>query len=257
MSYIFSQDFINYNYTKGSSNRKISWLVIHYTGNTSDSAKANANYFKTNGRGASAHYFVDAANVIQIVKDEDISWAVGRNYGSNNLFGKCTNANSISIEMCSSGGRILDSTFDNTVALVKELMAKYDIPVDHVVRHYDVCSKQCPGWTGWLPKNETLWDKFKAQISTKEVKGGWQNVGSTWYYVDLNGKRVTAAWKKIQSTQDGKYYWYYFDKLGKMQTDWFQAADGKWYYGEKTGGYMGAIWKSDSNGAMYRWSLDN
>ena len=37
----------------------IKWIVIHYTSNDGDTDEANANYFKTGGRGASAHYFVD------------------------------------------------------------------------------------------------------------------------------------------------------------------------------------------------------
>ena len=45
-------------------------------------------------------------------------------------------------------------------------MSKYNIPAANVIRHYDVCLKRCPGWSGWLPNNETIWNSFKKQIGT-------------------------------------------------------------------------------------------
>lgn len=150
-----------------TSGRAIKYIVIHYTGNATDTAKSNANYFRTVNRGASAHYFVDKTTVYQVVEDKDIAWAVGRNYGSNNLFGVVTNGNSISIEMCSDGGKIADATFDNTVELTKSLMARYGILASNVYRHWDVCSKQCPGWVGWGTRagdNSNLWNKFKSSL---------------------------------------------------------------------------------------------
>lgn len=172
MAYKLIQNFTKVNFTKGNNGRK--YIVIHYTGNRTDTAMANSNYFKNTNRGASAHYFVDAENVVQVVSDSDTAWAVGRNYGSNNLFGKCTNSNSISIEMCSTNGRISDATYQNTVALVKSLMKKYNIDAAHVVRHWDVCSKSCPGWTGWGVNgcDASIWNQFKKDIvSTNSGKG--------------------------------------------------------------------------------------
>ena len=165
MSYTLHTLFTKVNYTP-LTNKKNEWIVIHYTGNKTDKAKANANYFYSVNRNASAHYFVDEHNIYQVVKDSDKAWHVGRNYGKNNLFGKCTNMNSIGIEMCSTNGEIADATFDNTVALTKELMKKYNIPADHVVTHWMTCSKRCPGWNGWIPPNESIWKVFKNDISS-------------------------------------------------------------------------------------------
>lgn len=162
------QNLTSVNYTPGNSG--VSYIVIHYTGNQNDSAMGNANYFKDVNRGASANYFVDENHVVQVVSDDDTAWAVGRNYGSNNLFGTCRNSNSTSIEMCSTNGEIATDTFNNTVELTKELMAKHGIDADHVVRHWDVCSKVCPGWDGWGANgcDSTLWDEFKAAISNND-----------------------------------------------------------------------------------------
>lgn len=151
-----------FNFDKGNLGRK--YIVIHYTGNATDTAKANANFFRTANRGASAHYFVDETSIYQVVEDDNTAWAVGRNFGGNNLFGICTNGNSLSIEMCSTNGRIATKTFDNTVELTAKLMKKYGISIDRVVRHYDVCSKSCPGWAGWIPPNEDIWKQFKSAV---------------------------------------------------------------------------------------------
>lgn len=169
MAYKLIQNLTKVNYTKGNNGRK--YIVIHYTGNRTDTGMANSNYFKSTNRGASAHYFVDAKNVVQVVSDSDTAWAVGRNYGSNNLFGRCTNSNSISIEMCSTDGKISDGTYRNTVELTKTLMKKYNIDAAHVVRHWDVCSKSCPGWTGWGANgcDASIWNQFKKDIASGTV----------------------------------------------------------------------------------------
>lgn len=172
MAYKLIRNLTKVNYTRGNNGRK--YIVIHYTGNRTDTAMANSNYFKNTNRGASAHYFVDAENVVQVVSDSDTSWAVGRNYGSNNLFGRCTNSNSISIEMCSTYGKISDGTYRNTVELTKTLMKKYNIDAAHVVRHWDVCSKSCPGWTGWGANgcDASIWNQFKKDIVSANSRKG-------------------------------------------------------------------------------------
>lgn len=157
-----------YNHESRSGNA-IKYIVLHYTGNQTDTAKANANYFAGANRGASAHYFVDDTSICQSVEDANAAWHCGKNYGSSNLFGKCTNKNSIGIEMCSKNGQITSKTIVNAIALTRYLMAIYGIKADHVVRHWDVCSKRCPGWTGWLPSDESLWKAFKAQLDAPET----------------------------------------------------------------------------------------
>lgn len=147
------------------SNKVNKYIVIHYTGNSTDTARNNAKYFKNGKRNASAHYFVDATEIVQIVKDSDASWGVGKKYSNAPLWGKCTNSNCINIEMCSTNGAISEATKQNTIELTKMLMGKYGIPVANVVRHYDVCGKRCPGWNGWLPGNESIWNDFKNQLS--------------------------------------------------------------------------------------------
>nr|DAR44049.1 MAG TPA: N-acetylmuramoyl-L-alanine amidase [Caudoviricetes sp.] len=243
MAYKLIQNLTKVNYTKGNNGRK--YIVIHYTGNWWDKSVNNGNYFKSTNRGASAHYFVDTENVVQVVSDSDTAWAVGRNYGSNNLFGKCTNSNSISIEMCSTDGKISDGTYRNTVELTKTLMKKYNIDAAHVVRHWDVCSKSCPGWTGWGANgcDSSIWNQFKKDITNK-ISVGWKkdNIGwwyrnddesypkeqwkcldNVWYYFDKNGYAINNKWESING------HWYYFNDDCSMKTGWL-CDNGDWYY---------------------------
>ena len=127
------------------TNKRNMWIVIHYVGAVS-SAKANAQYFYSTNRQASAHYFVDEKEIWQVVEDKDTAWHVG---GAIKYYNSCRNNNSIGIELCckkdSKGNWYFeDATIQNAIELTKELMRKYDIPLIRVCRHYDVTHKICP-----------------------------------------------------------------------------------------------------------------
>lgn len=169
------------------SSRPINHIVIHYTGNMTDKAVNNAKYFQQS-RNSSAHYFVDKTSIWQVVDDKDEAWAVGKNYGANNLFGTVNNNNSISIEMCSDNFEIAKETFNNTVWLTKELMKMYDIPVENVHTHFEVCSKTCPGWAGWGAVNgDSIWKEFKNSLVEQKEETLSINTQEQ-YPIDKNGK---------------------------------------------------------------------
>lgn len=161
------------NYGSTRSEGSIKYIVIHYTGNNGDTAANNCRYFQGANRHASAHYFVDGgAYVYNSVPVKSVAWSVGRFYsqsgGAGSFYKKCTNANSLSIEMCNCVKSVPDDVFDQTVELTKYLMKKYDIPASRVIRHWDVNGKSCPArWTG---KNNDGWDKFKRAIVGEEEK---------------------------------------------------------------------------------------
>jgi len=165
------------NYRKGR-NSAIKYIVIHYTANNGDTAKNNVDYYKNNVVSASAHYFVDEYDAVyQSVREEDTAWAVGG--VSKYIHPYCRNSNSISIELCSrnlngsgksatdSGWYFKDKTIENAVALTKELMKKYNIPPENVIRHYDVWGKICPAP---FVNNPEKWNDFKRRISQVEIK---------------------------------------------------------------------------------------
>ncbi len=178
---------------------QIKYIVIHYTGNKTDTAKGNANYFATsNTRAAGAHYFVDETSIYQSIKDTLIAWAVGGSKyadcgssGGGKYYGKCTNTNSVSIEMCSTGGAISGATIENAVDLTKSLMKKYNIDADHVIRHFDVNGKHCPGWSGWYGSSQSKWTAFKKKLTSTSSSSS-------------SGTSKTTAEKSDSSSKSGK-----------------------------------------------------
>lgn len=141
---------------------EIKYLVIHDTGNSSRGAGALAhrNYVENNKRGASAHYFVDDKVIVQYVGDSSSAGSVGDGKGKYGI----TNANSLSIEMCINSDSNYEAMYKNTVELTKNLMRKFNIPIERVVRHYDASRKNCPGHM--RQNNWSKWWKFKEDIQT-------------------------------------------------------------------------------------------
>lgn len=162
------------NFYAGRGGNSIKYIVVHYTAGNGDTAMNNAQYFHNNsGLQASAHYFVDEHSVVQSVRDTDGAWHCGGPLESPHhpLHNICMNRNSLGVEMCSDkvNGKyvITAQTVDRTVVLVRWLMDKYGIDVNHVVRHYDVTGKDCP--EPWV-RNPKLWEKFKTMLTEKETE---------------------------------------------------------------------------------------
>lgn len=154
------------------NNREIKYIVIHYVGAIS-TAKANSNYFKSTYRGASAHYFVDDNDIYQVVEEKDVAWHCGATYYKHL---SCRNSNSIGIEMCcfNNNGKIdvSENVVTKTVELVKELMKKYNIPIQNILRHFDVTGKNCPAP---LVNDNNRWidflNKLQAQVNSNFKAG--------------------------------------------------------------------------------------
>ncbi len=193
MSYTLKTNIANKNnYGSKRKTSSIKYIVVHYTANNGDKAVNNANYFKNNIVKASAHYFVDDTTVYQSVLDNYIAWSVGGSKYNNNggkHYGKCTNSNSISIELCdvTKDSKIYPSakTIENAIELTKKLMKKYGIKTDHVIRHYDVTGKSCPAyWCGSNEKDKKWKTEFhnklitQTQSSTKKKYAGTFPIGT-------------------------------------------------------------------------------
>lgn len=181
-------------------NRTIKYIAIHYTAGAS-SAPGRAIQMKNSwekSRRASADFGVDDRDIVQFNPDltNYSTWSVGDakkpQGGGATLYGKATNRNTVSIEICSNltkgysakavnhgGWTYTQKSLDNAVKLVKILMKKYNIPIDRVVRHYDISGKICPGVIGWNNYNiyqpdgtktskksdSSEWEKFKKRLS--------------------------------------------------------------------------------------------
>ena len=155
------------NYRSGRT-QPVQYIVMHYTANNGDTAQNNCDYYhRVGGLQASAHYFVDEHGAMQSVRDGDTAWHCGaRAY----WHPECRNDNSIGIEMCSrkradGSYYIKPETVANAAALAKDIMQRYGIDTDHVLRHYDVTGKRCP--MPWVD-DPAQWDAFKASLSPEE-----------------------------------------------------------------------------------------
>lgn len=166
VNFIFSPIRYNYSSRKGG---RVKYLVIHDTGNRSRGANAMAhrNYFGGGNRNASAHYFVDPTQIVQIIGDSYSSWHCGDNQGRGRALNGVTNRESIGIELCINADGDYEAAYGNLVELVKNLMARFDVPASRVCRHYDVSRKSCPNSfrsSGWA-----RWERFKRDI-TEPIK---------------------------------------------------------------------------------------
>lgn len=182
----------------------IQYIAFHYTGNDGDTDANNARYYRDNVVQASAHYFVDDDSITQSVEDLGIAWAVGGKKwadcpqtGGGVLFLKATNYNTISIELCDTrrDGQIMatEATLARAAELGRALMKKYNIPIERVIRHFDVSGKHCPAYF----MDNAAWEAFKARLVEKEENG--MNGMKLYRYVDELPYGKEAVTRAIQS----------------------------------------------------------
>ena len=161
------------NHTKYMLKRtqKIEYIILHYAASLKSSDGSAMSIKKAlDNSGYSSDYIVDDCNIIQLA-DDVTKWRSKAVQGVNSPerqkgtpAGKnAFNQNSISIEMASeldgeykkdwvansSKFKFSEQVLKNTADLCKYLIEKYNIPKDHIIRHYDVSGKACPGIIGW------------------------------------------------------------------------------------------------------------
>lgn len=187
-------------------------IVVHNTDNFAAGADALAHaraQYNGNFANMSAHYYVDDGDVAyQAAPHSRGCWHVGVNYGGNNLFGRYGNRSSIGVEMCVQAGYNYEKAFQNTVAVVKEIMRETGIPASRVYRHYDICSKNCPSQI--IARDD--WARFKKLISgtsdaSKQPESGKYEPGIYKVNTDLNIREQPNADSRIVGmiTDQGSY----------------------------------------------------
>ena len=153
------------------------FIVLHYVGAVSTARNNGSYYGNTPNIGASAHFFVDEKEIVSSVPLTMAAGHCGVDYSNgqapfwNGKGTYSTNRRSIGIEMCckrTAAGEwyIEPETVTRTVALVKWLMQEYNIPISNVIRHYDVCWKNCPA--PWVEHPEQ-WTAFKKRLTEEEI----------------------------------------------------------------------------------------
>lgn len=170
-----------------NSCERIEWIVVHYTGMiTTQGDPDTASWaIARSKRAASTHYLVgdrgDRADIIQLLPVKYAAYHVGAKDDGKLI--PCYNGNSIGVDLCeckldcsSSSVSCNDwyftpKTFANGAHLIAYLAQEYNIPTDHIVRHYDVTHKRCPrpfvgtdinAYTGQT--HESAWREFVRTI---------------------------------------------------------------------------------------------
>ena len=149
----------------GGKRSSTKYIVVHYTSNYGDTAKNNADYFAREKVKASAHFFVDETEIWSSVPESGIAWHCG---AKKYRHPKCRNANSIGVEICMNdkAGNIRMGSIEQAAQLVRKLMAQYSIPVECVIRHYDVTGKMCPTP---MVQDDALWQVFHKKIEEESI----------------------------------------------------------------------------------------
>lgn len=166
---------------------RIEWIVVHYTGMiaTQGDPYTASCLIARSKRAASTHYLVgdrgDRGDIVQLLPVKYAAYHVGAKDNSKLI--PCYNGNSIGVDLCeckldcsSSSVSCNDwyftpQTFANGAHLIAYLAQEYNIPTDHIVRHYDVTHKRCPrpfvgtdinAYTGQT--HESAWREFVRTI---------------------------------------------------------------------------------------------
>lgn len=172
--------------------QKIRWIVIHYTG-TAASALANARAIEKELKSPrSTHYFVDGEQVLAVVPESRAAWHVGGPDETKRL--PVCNGNAVGVDLCENkvvfnaqhrsvndrDWYFTDETEATAAELVAQIMRRYGIPLERVVRHYDVTGKWCPRPFVGDDINEVYkdtgnrrWQQFKALVG-EHFKGGME-----------------------------------------------------------------------------------
>lgn len=273
--------------TTAYSGRKIQYIVIHYTAGVTSKAGAalnTANWFANPSAKASADFIVDDGTIVQYNPNPKsrYCWAVGgAKYGNKGgrLYGVAKNTNCVSIEICStnSTGKMqsanspsysfTDAALKNALDLTKHLMAEYGIDADHVIRHYDVNGKPCPGIIGWIDESgdASKWEAWKAQL-TGENKPDKENLA----YVGKGIGEGTAKEEMAVRTGGGTKYpeigvvpkGAKVEILEKVENGWLKivwpgVAEGYAYTSNAGGGYYDTVYRKAQYGVVTNcWSLN-
>ena len=223
----------SYSYGGTRSLDSIRYIVIHYTGNKGDTALDNARYFATsNTRAAGAHYFVGRdGSVYQSVELNRIAWSVGGVFSTSNGAGsyyrKCTNTNSVSIELCDCLDDASWEQYKSTRQLVK-LIRKKCPNAKTVLRHWDVNGKSCP--SPMIGTNNRKWKLFSTYIDkgyqykatvTKRVAVRTSpkiTTGNIYNYLKVGSTvkvtKIVGKFARLSSlTKDGKYRYVVLSKI--------------------------------------------
>ncbi len=140
------------------------YVVIHNTANNA-TAKNEIAYMKRNNKEVSFHYAVDNKEIVQGIPESRNAWHAGDGgKGRGNRYG-------IAIEIChsKSGGVKFEKAERNAAELAADILKRYGLGVERLMRHRDFSGKYCPHRTmdlGW----QRFVDMVKAFMEGRPVE---------------------------------------------------------------------------------------
>ena len=177
--------YLDHKFSWRTSKARIEWIVVHYSGIATAQGKAEVveRSIRRSERESSTHYIVGDDAIIQIVRDKHRAWHVGGYCTSNKCLAENNNSLGVDLVECKRDPRsnsvgdhdwyFTEKVIQEGAQLVAKLADTYGIPMDHIVRHFDVTGKRCPrpfvgndanevtGETG-----EYAWQKFLIEVES-------------------------------------------------------------------------------------------
>lgn len=274
-------------YIPSKERNTMKYLVNHYLG-----AVGNCSNISNKGYGTQFYVHQDGSQH-QATRVDAVLWQVGTKNGYKHPYAR--NSNCIGIEMCCfcDGDKtkagpdwwFSEETMISTAALDVYLMRKYNIPIDHLLRHYDVTGKTCPApfvhnngyhgtWTweffkkvvkavldGTEVSSEPS-EQFKAigtaictgdRVRVRKTPNG-DPIGSlnTGNRFEIDGKEVNG-WTHVKVAGIGiGYVFNQYVKKDVERAAWVHEADGRWWYRHGDGSYTKNGWEK-INGKWYHF----
>lgn len=129
------------NFRAGSPDRKITAIVVHYTGSTN--MEGTISWFLNRDSKVSAHYVIGQdGRIVQMVHDQDIAWHAGRSAMRPDLPDghpqqePNVNQFSLGIELVGTADSgFTDRQLASLYSLLEVLVTRYKIPPERVVGH--------------------------------------------------------------------------------------------------------------------------
>ena len=165
---------------------KVEWIILHYPVAPGCSAKWCYDYYNKPNVPESAHFAIDENSIVPLVPCNLAAWHCS--IKGKKVYCGATNWNSIGIDLmdrklscktksvCDNDWFIPNVTLELAADFIARLMGIYDIPINHIVRHYDVTHKACPRPLCGDDVNQYYgisgnqkWGEFKAAIQRQLV----------------------------------------------------------------------------------------
>lgn len=151
----------------GTKRTRTTKIAVHYVANPKSTAIANRNYFENcriTEKYVSSHYIIGLdGEIIRCVPEDEIAYCTN-----------AANAYSISIECCHPDwtGKLNDKTYAALVELCTDLLRRYQLAADDLIRHFDVTGKVCP--KNFVPASRggtdtddaANWQRFRTDVAS-------------------------------------------------------------------------------------------